>query len=140
MLNQNSCGALVKQIHDEMEKNANNAMRADDMTMAQCGALLILNDAPGGQLPLKELERRLRVSQPTAAGLVKRMEQKKWIESFGSSEDKRIKILKITASGAECCRRCEQQMEQTEKALLSGLTETEKGIFLVLLKKVRDTL
>ena len=31
-------------------------------------------------------------------------------------------------------------MEQTEANLLSGLTETERSIFLTLLKKVRDTL
>ena len=31
-------------------------------------------------------------------------------------------------------------MERTEAELLSGLTEAERGILLVLLKKVRDTL
>lgn len=140
MINQDSCGALVKQIHDELEKNANNAMRSGDITMAQCGALLILNSASGGQMSLKELERSLRVSQPTAVGIVRRLEQKERVESFGSPEDKRIKMIKITPSGIECCKRAEQQMQKAEEALLSGLTETERGIFLTLLKKVRDTL
>lgn len=42
-MEQNSCGALIKQIHDAMERRANYAMREQDLTMAQTGALLILN-------------------------------------------------------------------------------------------------
>lgn len=140
MINQDSCGALIKQIHDELEKNANNAMRVHDITMAQCSALLILNGAPEKQMTLKELERRLRVAQSTAAGIVARLEQKGRVEGFGSPDDKRIKMVRITQHGIECCQRAEQDMEQAENMLLSGLTKTEQGIFLSILKKVRDTL
>lgn len=140
MIDQNSCGALIKQIHDELEKNANNAMRAHDITMAQCSALLILNDAPQKQLTLKELERSLHVAQSTAAGIMARLEQKGMVEGFGSPDDKRIKMLRISPQGVECCKRAERDMAQTEKTLLSGLTETEQTIFLTLLKKVRNTL
>lgn len=140
MIDQNACGALIKQIHDELEKNANNAMRAHDITMAQCGALLILNGAPGKQMTLKELERMLHVAQSTAAGIVNRLEQKGLVEGFGSPDDKRIKMVRITSQGIECSKRAEQDMAQAEKQLLSGLTITEQGIFLTLLKKVRDTL
>ena len=35
MIAQNSCGACIKQIHDALEKNANNALRHQDLTMAQ---------------------------------------------------------------------------------------------------------
>lgn len=140
MIDQNSCGALIKQIHDELEKNANNAMRVHGITMVQCSALLILNGASEKQMALKELERRLRVAQSTAAGIVTRLEQKKLVEGFGSPEDKRIKMVRITWQGIECCKRAEQDMEQAETMLLSGLTITEQGIFLSLLKKVRDTL
>lgn len=137
---QNTCGALIKQIHDELEKNANNAMRSYDITMAQCRALLILNGVSEKQMPLKELERMLRVAQSTAAGIVARLEQKSLVEGFGSPDDRRIKMVRITQRGIECCKHAEQDMEQTEKTLLSGLTITEQGIFLSLLKKVRDTL
>jgi len=140
MVNQNSCGSMIKQIHDELEKNANNAMRVHDITMAQCSALLMLNGAPDRQMALKELERELRVAQSTAAGIVSRLEQKGLAEGFGSPEDKRVKMVRITQQGIECCQRAERNMEQAENMLLSGLTETEQSIFLSLLKKVRDSL
>ena len=140
MINRNDCGALIKQIHDELEKNANNAMRAYGITMAQCHALKILESMPGKQMTLKELERMLRVAQSTAAGIVTRLEQKGLAEGFGDPDDRRIKMVRITPSGIDCCRYAEQDMRQNEENLLSGLTETEREIFLQLLKKVRDTL
>lgn len=140
MITQNSCGALLKQIHDELEKNANNAMRAYDITMAQCGAMVALYDAPDQQMTLKELERLSHVAQSTAAGIVTRLEQKGLVESFGSTEDRRIKIVRLTPAGMERCRTAEQEMLEAEERLLSGLTETERSIFLSLLKKVRETL
>ena len=57
MKEQDGVGALLKQLHDEMERSANNDMRADDITVTQLGTLLILNGTPGNQLTLKELER-----------------------------------------------------------------------------------
>lgn len=140
MTDQNSCGALIKQMHDTLERNANNALRARGITMTQCGALLALYDAPEGQLTLKELESRLRVAQSTAAGIVCRLEQKGLVEGLGSPEDRRVKLARITPAGIACCLRAEQDIQQTEERLLSGLTETERDIFLVLLKKVRNTL
>ncbi len=140
MTMQNTCGIFIKQIHDEMEKNANNTMRANGITMAQCGLLLTLHEAAEQQLSLKELEKSLHVAQSTAAGIVTRLEEKKLVECFGSPEDRRIKMVRITPQGIACCQRAEQNMQQAEKKLLSGLTETEREIFLSLLKKVRNTL
>lgn len=138
-MERNSCGLLLKQINDELEKQANNALRSSDLTMAQVTALLILREQTEHQMTLKELERTLRVAQSTAAGIVSRLEQKGFIEAFGDAEDKRIKIIRMTETGEQCCGDADQNMAQTEQALLSGLTETEQGILLALLTKVRDS-
>ena len=79
------CGKLIKlikQINDELRKNANNAMRAQDMTVAQLDALLELDHAPGKQRSLKELEQSLHVAQSTAAGIIARLEQKGFVDSL----------------------------------------------------------
>lgn len=140
MINQNTCGAIMKQIHDELEKNANNALRPQGLTMAQVGALLVLRDAPEGRCSLKEMEQILHVAQSTAAGIMARLEQKGLAEGFGSPEDKRIKMVRITPAGEECCVQAERSMEETERKLLSGLTETERSIFNSLLVKVRNSI
>ena len=43
MEEQGFCGKLIKQIHDELRKNANNAMRGLDITMVQLDALMELD-------------------------------------------------------------------------------------------------
>lgn len=140
MKNQNTCGALVKQINDELGKRANNALRPHNLTMAQMQVLLTLHDAGAGQMSLKDIEQRLHVAQSTAAGIVARLEQKRLVEALGDPEDKRIKKVKITVEGMERCREAEQNMEETEAHILSGLTKTERDILLTLLCKVRDSL
>lgn len=134
------CGRLIKQIHDEMRKNINNAMRAQGMTMAQWDALIELDLAPEKRLSFKELEQRLHIAQSTTVGIISRLEQKGLAEGFGDPNDRRIKLVRITPAGMERIAESEQGRAEAEARLLAGLTETERDIFLVLLKKVRDTL
>lgn len=135
-----SCGRLIKLIDDEMRKNANNAMRSQDMTMSQFGALLELSKAPEQQRPLKELEQRLHVAQSTAAGIVSRLEQKGFVEALSDASDRRVKLVRLTPAGRGCVARAEKDMEQAEQALLSCLTAAEREIFCVLLQKICSSL
>ena len=134
------CGALIKKINDELEKNANNVLRTEDLTFSQIGALLELNSALEGQLTLKELEKRLHVAQSTAVGIISRLERKALVQAVGDAGDRRIKIVKITSEGIERVQKANSHRMEAEELLLSGLTETEKSIFYSLLKKVCDTL
>lgn len=134
------CGLLLKQINDEMRKNANNAMRAQDMTLAQLEALVQLEQAPDGQHSLKELEQLLHVAQSTAAGIISRLEQKGYVEGFGDAGDRRVKLVRITPAGRECVGAVLHHLAEAEERLLSGLTEAERDIFYLLLKKVRNSL
>lgn len=135
-----SCGKLIKLINDEMRKNANNAMRSQNMTMSQFGALLELDQSPEKRRSLKELEQSLHVAQSTAAGIVSRLEQKGYVEAFGDAADRRVKLVRITPAGCACVVNAEKDMAQAEQKLLSALTETEREIFYVLLQKVRSSL
>lgn len=140
MNEKNSCGMLIKQIHDEMEKRINNALRSFDLTMAQMAALLVIRKIPERRMSLKELEHELGVAQSTTAGIVSRLEQKRFIEAFGDPEDKRVKMIRMTETGEQCCEFAERDMESGEAELLSGLTDIERNTLLALLEKVRGTL
>ncbi len=140
MVKLNTCGVLIKQISDELEKRANNGLRKSDLTMTQMNALLILRNNNEKPMPLKDLERALHVAQSTAAGIINRLEQKKFVESFGSFEDKRIKMVKISNLGIKYCQTADERVELIEKEILSSLDDVEKQTLLELLKKVRDSL
>ena len=135
-----TCGGLIKQLNDALAKRANNSLRADDLTMTQLEALLILDEADGGRMNMKELEHSLHVAQSTAAGIVKRLERKGFIESCCDPADKRIKIVAITEKGTGCCAAAGKNMEHEENLLLSSLTDEEKDTLIKLLSKVRNNL
>ena len=134
------CGLLLKQIHDELQKNANNVLRPQNMTMAQLDALVELDRAPEGQRSLKELEQLLHVAQSTMAGIISRLEQKGFAEGFEDDADRRVKLVRITPAGTKCVHAALHHRAEADEKILSGLTETEREIFCTLLKKVRDSL
>ena len=133
-------GLLMKQINDELRKNANNALRSQGMTLTQLDTLAELEQTPNGQRSLKELEQLLHVAQSTTAGIISRLEQKKLVESLGDEADRRVKLVQITPAGIECVRTALHHRREVEERLLSNLTEAERDIFYMLLKKVRDAL
>ena len=135
-----NCGTLFKQIHDSLEKRVNNDLRDQGLTIAQMNALLELFFSPQGQMSLKEMERRLHVAQSTAAGIVSRLEQKGFVESFGDANDRRIKRIRITPTGETFCQRGEQILYEREAILLSRFTKEERSTLLSLLKRVAENL
>ena len=130
------CGALIKQIHDELEKKANALLRQQDLTLSQMNVLMELEAAPDHHLSLKELEGLLHVAQSTAAGIVVRLEQKGFVESFADENDRRVKKVSITPAGLACCQNASSNVKDMESQLLSGLTEGERTLFRELLEKV----
>lgn len=134
-----SCGTLLKQIHDIMEKNANNILREQDLTISQSGVLVLLDGKEGKTASFKELEKDFGVSQPTMVGILNRLVQKDFVEVLTDSEDKRIRKARLTQKGAEKCKEGYKHMNSAEEQLLKSLTEEEKMEFNRLLLKVRKS-
>ena len=132
--------ALIKQLSTEIQKRADAALQESDLTMTQMYFLGALSHLPGRTATLKELERYFRVAQSTAAGVAARMEKKGLIESLPSESDRRVKRVRITASGAETLRRALETMERGEKQMLSPLDEAEQETLITLLRKVHGAL
>ena len=130
------CGKLIKQLNDELEKQANNELSSQNLTLTQMRVLMELEAISERQLPLKELESLLHVAQSTAAGIVVRLEQKGYVESFSDANDRRVKRVAITAAGMECCKNAQSHIKNMEVQLLSKLTEEEKIQFCNLLQKI----
>ena len=131
------CAFLIKQIHSELEKNANNMLREQDLTLSQASVLMELDQ--DHELELKQLEKRLHVAQSTTVGIVHRLEQKGFVEMLGSPDDKRVKIVRITESGQACCDSSKVNMQLADESLSRSLTDAEREILIVLLKKIRDS-
>lgn len=137
MANSESCLVLIKQLETYIGRRINNEMKELDMTMTQARALSILLNCPDQQASLKDLEKKLELSQSVTAGIIKRLEQRRYIESFGDSGDKRIKIVKITTLGEQQCRSSDKILHRVEQEVFSCLSESEIALLQDLLNKVR---
>lgn len=129
-------GLLLKQIHDSLEKQANNQLRPKDLTMMQVSVLMALRESSEKQLSMKEIEHHFQVAQSTIAGIVTRLEKKGFVEASGDIADKRIKLVRITTDGENCCEEAERYMRDTEELLMYGLTKEERTMFHTLLTRV----
>lgn len=138
MENGESCLILIKQLEVNMGRRMNNEMKELDMTLTQVRVLSLLLGLPEKQATLKDLEKKLQLSQSVTAGIIKRLEQRKYVEGFGNSEDKRIKIVKITPLGEQQCICSDKILFQLEEEMLSCLSEHEMITLQTLLKRVRE--
>lgn len=140
MQQEDTAGNMIREINDELARRANNALRADGMTLSQLGVLMHLRAAPDGLLTVTELGHELHVTQPTMSGLVTRMEKKQLVKVLGDPEDRRVRNVLITGQGRAVCQEGEKHMRQHEELLLGSLTSEEQPEFLRMLKKVHDGL
>lgn len=131
-------GLLLKQIHDRMEKRANNALRSKGLTLMQMSVLTELKEAPEKRLSMKELEQRFQVAQSTAAGIVARLEQKGFVEALGDAADRRVKLVHITPAGEACCEEGEYYRKEAEETLLQGFSREEQTLLNSMLARIAE--
>lgn len=136
MLRRRTIGALFKYINILLEKNANNELRKDNVTLVQVHLLLTLSFAGDNGYSLKKLEKESHVAQSTMAGIVERSQKKGFVESVDNHEDKRIKVVRITEKGRTVCTNAKRHMDLTEQKLTSKLNENEIEQLKALLEKV----
>ncbi len=137
---QRHIGWLIKQINDALQRQVNNEMRPRGITLSQMRVLVELHHAEGGELASKQLERILGVAQSTVWGLVSRLEDKGLVESLGSREDARAKVVHITASGSRLCEQGYEEMLARERQLVAGLTPEEAVTLADLLERVHASI
>lgn len=138
MPNMISCARIIKLLHDRLERQANNDLRDKDLTLMQIAVLIELENFPEKEMTMKELEKKFSVAQSTMAGIISRLEQKGFVESYGDATDKRIKVVHITKEGEECSNEAEGYMEKAEETLLRGFSDDEKKIFHQLLFRAAE--
>lgn len=131
-------GQLIKQLNDAIERQANNSLRQNDLTMVQMWVLLSLNDKDEKTYSFKELERILGVAQSTCAGIVNRLAIKKLVDCFIDPNDKRMKLVRITPAGEKCCQSAAQNIKELEQTMFRGLSEEEQIIFNGLLQRIYE--
>lgn len=128
-------GMLIKYISENIQKEINNDLRNEDLTSTQ-GQVLIVLFKKEKDLSFKELEKIFKVTQPTMAGLLTRLEKKNLINIYQDPNDKRSKIVSLSENGLNECKKAEKRIKEINNEFFSSLNNDEKLTLKNLLLKI----
>ena len=107
-----------------------------DLTPVQFAALSVVADRPGiDQATLAGLIAHDRV---TIGGVVDRLQAKGLLSRVVSKQDRRARVLSVTAAGEELLRRIAPAVHGAQEGILAGLTPAERLTFVRLLRKATE--
>lgn len=99
---------------------------------------MTLERLPEQMATMKNLEKILKVAQPTVVGVVARLQQKGFVRTEENPRDRRVKLVHLTEDGRAKCREADAFMDRDQDWLLRGFTEQEKQQFYQYLKRVEQ--
>ena len=110
--------------------------RAYDLTPVQYAALVAIRTHPG--IDATQLSEIIYFDRSTIGDVLYRIETKGWIVRESTTDDRRIKLLSLSAAGQEVLKEVEAGIRRVQKRLLAPLTETEGKALVRLLAKIAD--
>ncbi len=105
-----------------------------DLTSVQFAALFVLHAA--GELDATRLAEQIAFDRSTIGDVLERLESKGWIVRNGSSDDRRVKLIRLTPDGAKLLRLVQPAVKRVQKRLLEQFSPSERAAFLTLVKRL----
>lgn len=127
---------LLRAVNRRAEKLANQELAKFDLTSTQFRTLTYLSHQPPLTVRQCDLEVFFSKSNPAVTGILNNMEQKDLIRRVCNPADGRSKVLEITEKGLALLPQLDAYRGWMDKLLTENMTEEEKAILIVLLKKM----
>jgi DNA-binding MarR family transcriptional regulator len=110
--------------------------RAFDLTPVQFAALVAIHTHPG--IDATRLSAVIAFDRSTLGNVIERLETKGFIERKPSREDKRVKLLYLTKSGAALLRDILPAVDRAQARILEPLKPAERKTLMALLTQLVD--
>ncbi len=132
--------ALLRGTKSSIEKMANRKLKEVGLTIAQAHIALFLQTQNNCCATLKEIEKELRVAQPTVVLMISKMEKRKFVTTYYSATDRRVKFVALTNKGKECADFIVDSLTDVQNEAMSVLSHEEKQLFFKLFVKITNNL
>ena len=133
-------GFLVKLVHDAIDRRINQELESQRLTNSQLSVLSFLCMRGDADTTIRDIQDFLKVSHPTAAGLVRRLEQKGFVHLLTDPRDKRARIVRLDASVIRNTQLEPKPPLHLEERLLAGLSDEERRQLCSLLMRVYENI
>ncbi|MDA9394836.1 transcriptional regulator [Bradyrhizobium sp. CCBAU 45394] len=110
--------------------------KAFDLTPVQYGALIAIHTHPG--IDATRLSAVIAFDRSTLGSVIERLQAKDYIERKPAPEDKRIKLLYLTKSGAAILREIIPAVERAQARMLEPLKPADRKALMGLLVQLVD--
>src|SRR6201996_2447127 len=110
--------------------------RSFDLTPVQYAALIAIHTHPG--IDATRLSAVIAFDRSTLGNVIERLEAKRLIERKTSGEDKRVKLLSLTKSGALLLRDIMASVDRAQVRMLQPLKPTDRKTLMALLTQLVD--
>ena len=112
-----------------MHKNFNKDLESLNLTMAQGEILFYLFRNQEKKIKQKDIEIALKISNPTATGTLKRMEEKELLSRTADEKDARSKIVLLTQKALDIKEELATRREIASEKLFLNFKEDEIAEF-----------
>ena len=130
---------LLRAVNRRAEKLTNQELAKFDLTSTQFRTLMYLSHMPPLTVRQCDLEVFFSKSNPAVTGILNNMEQKGLIRRVCNPGDGRSKVLEVTEKGMALLPELDAYRGWMDKLLTENMTEEEREILIVLLKKMRNS-
>jgi len=110
--------------------------RACDLTPVQFAALVAIHTHPA--IDATRLSAVIAFDRSTLGNVIERLESKEYIERKPAAEDKRVKLLYLTRSGAALLRDIMPSVDRAQARMLQPLKPADRKTLLALLTQLVD--
>jgi len=110
--------------------------KAFDLTPVQYAALIAIHTHPG--IDATRLSAVIAFDRSTLGSVIERLQAKDYIERKPAPEDKRIKLLYLTKSGAAILREIIPAVERAQARMLEPLKPADRKVLMGLLTQLVD--
>ncbi|WP_199856814.1 MarR family winged helix-turn-helix transcriptional regulator [Nocardia suismassiliense] len=112
--------------------------RLPDLTRPQFAALSVLAASPG--IDQVTLGARAAIDKSTLAGMLRRLEERGWVDRTPDRLDRRRQLLHLTAKGKAIVRAATPIADELDATALAPLTATEQQRLTALLTKLTNAI
>ncbi|MFT4120888.1 MarR family winged helix-turn-helix transcriptional regulator [Bradyrhizobium sp.] len=110
--------------------------KAFDLTPVQYAALIAIHTHPG--IDATRLSAVIAFDRSTLGSVIERLQAKDYIERKPAPEDKRIKLLYLTRSGAAILREIIPVVERAQARMMEPLKAADRKVLMTLLTQLVD--
>ena len=115
-----------KMIHNAFEEHRNRQLNKYNLTSSQMDVLIYLKHNTDHEIHQREIEKWLRLKNPTVTGILNRLEEKGFIVRKMNQSDRRFRMLELTEKSQCIMKEICDEVQQMDKKLYSCMEEDER--------------